>query len=211
MVGFLDLEANVDSDFKRNRTIFDIIEIGFTSDNKSINFHTFVKPKENDGNLFNRITELTGITQEQVDRGMLSDKALGSLVDLCNKVEEIYTWGSYDSYLLRKNSKYCKSIKGKVYRLSMRIKDLGSLVQAELNLKSSISLINTAHLLNININSHHSAEDDCELLRLIYINRGNYNKELLQEYVELDKKRTKTDKIIFEYNHFRLVNTNNTI
>lgn len=166
-----------------------------------------MQPQANNGKLFQRVVELTGITQEQVDSGMSIDKALSRLVDCCSEVDKVYTWGTYDSFLLRKNSKYCKSRKGQIYNLSTNIIDLGELITKELGLKNSISLVNTSHLLGLTLSNHHSAEDDCELLRVIYLSRGKYNKELLQEYIGLDKVRTHSQKIVFEDSHFKFTDS----
>lgn len=201
MVGFLDLEANTDSQLKRDRTVFDIIEIGFLSEDRSLKFSTFIKPVTNNGLLFDRIKDLSGISQEQIDSGVSFNDATNTLHDLSNKVEFIYTWGTYDKFLLMRNKSYALK-KGRVRNIINKITDLSDVIQKEFGLKNSISLINTAHILNIDVSTSHRALDDCELLRRIYSNRTRINTRRLEEFKRLDATRNKYQKIVFNDNHF---------
>jgi DNA polymerase III alpha subunit (gram-positive type) len=206
MIGFLDLEFNSDTQVKRNRTVFDIIEISFITDDNSSILNTYCKPVANNGLLFNRVIELTGISQEQVNDGMTIDEALSCLCALCEDAEKVYTWGSYDCLVLEKNVKYCKN-KDKIYGLKNKIFDLGELIKSELGLKNSISLLNIAIILGVAIPTHHSAQGDCELLKKIYENKNNPNQSLLDEFKLLDMKRNYKQRIVFEGNHFILTDS----
>lgn len=208
MVGFIDLEINADTNSKYKRTVFDIINISFITEDLSIGFNSFIKPVNNNGKLFEEIINLTGITQEQVDNGVQFDEALSTLFERAFGVGKIYTWGDCDAFFMRKNSKLCsKNNRKMVYKLSNKFVDFSEKVKKSFDLKSSISLINTAYILGIDYDKHHNAEYDCRLLRDIYLalQSNKVNKSKLNEYKTMDLLREVNQKIVLDNNHFKLV------
>ena len=199
-LGFIDFEYNSDTDLKRYRQVFDIIEVGFyVYDGKSLidEYHAYVKPVKNEGKLFERIVELTDIQQSQVDFGVSIEFALTELNKRIHKyrITEIVAWGSYDAFALRKNLQNItvnkKKYKGMIYRIGSKIVDLGELVKKRFELKYSISLINTCHICDLDRSKFHNALDDSNMLFSVFdkLSSGICNEEKLLKYKELDSKR----------------------
>lgn len=209
MVGFLDLEANVDSRKTKDRTVFDIIEVGFLSENLSLNFHSFVKPIKNNGVLFKQIEELCKVTQSQVDNGLSFEKAFKKIHNITCNFDTIYTWGSFDKYLLLKNRyQLSKESKKQLWIFCKKIVDLSEIVKKQLKLKSGISLVNFAYILGINAIQSHKANDDCNLLRAVYFKMENINQQRLLQYKKLDSVRTPSQRIVLNDLGFELQNNN---
>lgn len=207
MIGFIDLEANTDTDAKYKRTVFDIISISFMSEDLSVNFNSFVRPVDNNGKLFERIIDMTGITQEQVDNGISFEKVVDILYDYSLELDTIYTWGGYDIVLLRKNCKNLSKVnRRRINSIIDKIADLSEEVKKSFSLKNSISLINTAYILDLDYDSHHNAESDCKLLRDIYLalKKNNINQVRLNEFKYVDSLRQYGQKIVFDSSHFKL-------
>jgi inhibitor of KinA sporulation pathway (predicted exonuclease) len=92
MIAFLDAEFNTDSDIKQERTDISLIEVEIVvADDKNgyesvYTYHAYVKPIKNNGLLYQRIIDMTHISQEDVDKSETTfQDVLNELADILKK------------------------------------------------------------------------------------------------------------------------------
>lgn len=199
MIAFIDLEANTDSDNDSERTDRSIIEVGivvkkdFCSNDIAATYSTFVKPAKNEGKVRERITELTGITQEDVDSGITIDelyKQIRLFVEK-NNITRIHYYGRDDQILMENYEgntgaqKYFKRILLKLDYLP-KFKKMTTMYHR----RPSLQIMRFS--CNIHDTVRHRAVEDAEylgyLVEAIYKNRVNEdNVDIANKFIDTDK------------------------
>ena len=202
MIGFLDLEFNSDSDFKSERTDYSIVEIAFVivediESFKSIeSYHTYCKPCMNDGKIRDRVTRITGITQEQIDSGVTLDTAISDIDCILERYEvsEIYTWSDAENHVFQFNKKFVsEENKKRVKAIISKLKDGQLYFEKKIGIKDNISLQNALILCGMDKRVRHSSLSDCEDMQMVLIHSIKHdvpkaNIFKYTEYVELRNK-----------------------
>lgn len=186
----LDLEWDSAYSVKNQKFINQIIQIGAVKLDRQCNivdtFSVTVKSALSK-KLTRRFVELTGITSDQMRKGV----PLTSAVELYNKWAGkdtlTMTWSTSDLYTIIENCKYLLTPATRFH--IEKYADLQSYVQNEMRnigfeLKSQISLSNAAEQLGISAEGLelHNAKDDC-LLSVALLKRF-YNSDKMQTYIK---------------------------
>lgn len=186
----LDLEWDSAYSVKNQKFINQIIQIGAVKLDRECNiidtFSVTVKSALSK-KLTRRFVELTGITSDQMRKGV----PLTSAVELYNKWAGkdtlTMTWSTSDLYTIIENCKYLLTPATRFH--IEKYADLQSYVQNEMRnigfeLKSQISLSNAAEQLGISAEGLelHNAKDDC-LLSVALLKRF-YNSDKMQTYIK---------------------------
>ncbi|MBR1444808.1 MAG: hypothetical protein IJ583_14900 [Firmicutes bacterium] len=160
----MDLELNTESSNKRE--YFDLIEVGLVIyENGTFNilekYQSYVKTKK--APIFERITELTGITQDIIDeKGKDFLTVYAEMVDIVKKykVKKIYTWGDYDEVALGKNCKMYPIVPDK-HTILRKIEDYAAIMEKLLRIRG-LSLEEAVYIYNADkddISRHHALDD----------------------------------------------------
>ncbi len=186
----LDLEWDSAYSVKNQKFINQIIQIGAVKLDRQCNiidtFSVTVKSALSK-KLTRRFVELTGITSDEMRKGV----PLTAAVDLYNKWAGkdtlTMTWSTSDLYTIIENCKYLLTTATRFH--IEKYADLQSYVQNEMRrigfeLKSQISLSNAAEQLGISSEGLelHNAKDDC-LLSVALLKRF-YNSDKMQTYIK---------------------------
>ncbi|MBR1738645.1 MAG: hypothetical protein IJ736_16845 [Firmicutes bacterium] len=170
----MDLELNTENSKKRE--YFDLIEVGVVVyEDRTFNilekYQSYVKTKKTP--IFERITELTGITQDIIDeKGKDFLNVYAEMVDIVKKydVRKIYTWGDYDEVALNKNCKMYPIVPNK-HKVMKKIEDYAVKVRKILNIHE-LSLEEAVYIYcqdTKSINKHHALDD---ALQVYYIDKA---------------------------------------
>lgn len=196
MIAFMDLEINSDTSSRYQRTDFSVLEVGMVvkesvTDSKAVvEYHSYVKPVKNNGKIYDRIAELTGIRQEDIDNGKTFPEVFAELVAVVEKynITAVYTYGGYDGFALRQNCKLYDKIENKKKLLNM-IRDSQEIIKQQLGLEC-VSLKTLCALYECNLVQNHNALGDAVILSEIERRRAanNINKEKLKSYKKWCKK-----------------------
>lgn len=206
----LDLEWNSAYYKPQGRFINEIIQIGAVklSENFEVidTFQVYIKSKIVK-KLSNRTINLTGITNEQMNSGIVFRDAVVRYNEWAGNDNITMTWSDSDLYAIVENSRIFLdnslrfSIDGYL--------DLQSYIQGELRLQghpitNQISLGNAAEMLNISTDGFelHNAQDDAYLCAIML--RRNYNKERFEKLV-----RDTSDKSFYDRLFFRAYSISN--
>lgn len=184
--GFLDFEMTCDGKQKDGKFIDDgrmrcsqreIISVGFVVCDDKYNiknkYSSFVKPVH-----ITTITEycknLTGITQNNVDKGKKCNNAFRDVREMCNKyaVDYIFTFDSADKAAIKVSAKWNRKAQEKVnnlYPILEKIIDVRPEILKRIDCKNyRLSLLKIAEKLEIKIKGeHHNALNDAVLLYMI--------------------------------------------
>ena len=171
----VDLEATCWEDNKASKEPMEIIEVGFClidmvdytiSDPQSI----IVKPLKSKVSKF--CTDLTGHTQEEVDKGV-SLKAAGKILKEVFKSKK-YVWGSWGEYDRFQYQKECLGTDW--YPFSNRHINLKTLFALHNNLKKEMGLARALRSLDYEFEGrHHNGGDDAyntARVALTYLKKG---------------------------------------
>lgn len=186
----LDLEWDSVYSKKHHRFVNQIIQIGAVRLDEMLNvvdtFEVLIKSSISK-KLTKRFVELTGITAEMMAEGVSVAEAISKYNSFVPKDYLMMTWSTSDLYTLIDNSKYVfpKGVKFKYGKYM----DLQSFVQNKMvelgfEIKSQISLINAAEMLEISADGLdlHTAKDD-SLLSVALLKRF-YSKENIIPYIK---------------------------
>ena len=207
MVAYMDAEFNKAE--KRGHEGSSLIEIALIicdldnakTDNMVDTYHVYVKPSNPDEKIYEKITELTGITQTVIDeQGVPFKQAHFEIVELIRKYEitEIYTYGDYDKPAIRHNQNQCPDIPNKK-TLTKRIVDVAPTVKEKLGLMDKISLENLSYIYNCESQVTHNAMDDARTLKEVMENIEKDSEEIqeiLTKYKEYEKQRYENRKLL---------------
>lgn len=200
----LDLEWNSAYYKPQGRFINEIIQIGAVKMNDNFDivdtFQVYIKSKIVK-KLSNRTISLTGITNEQMNSGVVFREAVKRYNEWAGNSSITMTWSDSDLYAIVENSRVFldNSLK---FSLGNYL-DLQSYIQGELKLighaiTNQISLGNAAEMLNINTDGFelHNARDDALLCALML--KNNYNKTRFEKFI-----RDTTDSSFYDRLFFR--------
>jgi inhibitor of KinA sporulation pathway (predicted exonuclease) len=201
MIAFLDVEYNTDDENQRRVEDMSIIEVGLivVDDIENCNvidtYHTFVKPIKNNGLLYDRILQLTTISQEDIDKcNKTFPNVLDDITNITKKydIKKIYVFGDFDKRAIRWNCRLYDNIQSKNF-ICKKIFDISKEFEKQLEIEDSISLKNLAYVCEIEVQNQHCAFNDADLLRKITKNmfHKDYNIERLKHYIEYAYKRKK--------------------
>lgn len=211
MIAYLDAEFNCDNDNKAKRTDYSVIEVALviedTANRKKVfTYRTYVKPMLNDGKIYPRITDMTGIKQEDLDNAPSFVEVFARLIELAREynLEQIYTWGGYDAMAFRWNAKLYDPVQGKNRFLKLFM-DVSPLVKQELKQKEEISLTNAAYIYECPKGNEHNALDDAQLLRKVIhkVKDNAVSKERLQKFNAYHKQKRAYSKLKNVFNEIR--------
>lgn len=200
----LDLEWNSAYYKPQGRFINEIIQIGAVKMNDNFDiidtFQVYIKSKIVK-KLSNRTISLTGITNEQMNSGVVFREAVRRYNEWVGNDIITMTWSDSDLYAIIENSRIFldNSVK---FTLGNYL-DLQSYVQGELRLQghaitNQISLGNAAEMLNISTDGFelHNARDDALICALML--KSNYNQNRFVKYI-----RDTTDSSFYDRLFFR--------
>ncbi len=171
----LDLEWNSAYFKAQGRFINEIIQIGAVKLNESMtiidSFQIVIKSAISK-KLSNRVIELTGITNEQMNAGIGFSDAVDMYNAWAGEDTVTLTWSDSDLFAIADNSG--AFLKGEKTLNIEKYVDLQTYIQNELKLMghsitSQISLANAATMLGVSIDGFdlHTAKDDAELSALM--------------------------------------------
>lgn len=190
MQAYLDAEFNSDVDNSNAREDYSLIEVAMIicderRSNKIIDtYHTYVKPIKNNGRLYERIIELTGIQQEQVDSGKKFQSVIDDMKMYIEKyeIDNIFTFSSADAFAFRWNAKQYALIRNHK-TVTKLFCDLSRKINKILELNEP-SLLDLSVICECEPESAHNALSDAQLLRNIDIrvSSGKYNEDILELY-----------------------------
>lgn len=174
-------------DFEATQFSNRIISIGCTNE-LGEKFETLVKPV-NGGKINKFITDLTGITPEMVENAPTADEAFNALFDWViangqNSIPQYFCYGDGDFSFLTHTIKYMKDVRAISFAVSIKaqLTDYSKIAVQHLNLKA-ISLKKLYILLKEEeIEQHHNALEDAEMLR--FISQNLKSKTIDPEYFE---------------------------
>lgn len=186
----LDLEWNSAYFKKQGRFINEIIQIGAVKLNEHFEiidtFEVVVKSSISK-KLSNRVIELTGISNEEMSRGISFSDAVNKYNSWASKDTVTMTWSTSDLYAIADNKRAFLEENANIN--IFKYLDLQSYIQNELKVKghaisNQISLSNAASLLGISTAGLelHSAADDSTLAALML--RKTYNEERFNALVK---------------------------
>lgn len=200
----LDLEWNSAYYKPQGRFINEIIQIGAVKMNDKFDivdtFQVFIKSKIVK-KLSNRTISLTGITNEQMNSGVVFREAVRRYNEWVGNDTITMTWSDSDLYAIIENSRIFldNSVK---FSLGNYL-DLQSYIQGELRLQghaitNQISLGNAADMLNLSTDGFelHNARDDALICALML--KSNYNENRFVKYI-----RDTTDSSFYDRLFFR--------
>ena len=215
MYAFLDAEYNTDrhseekSEEKKEFSESDhsLIEVALIiTDNEFETvetYHSYVRPKGNQGKLYSQIVKLTGIKQEDVDKGISFKDTIANIHNIVIKygIKKIYVYGSYDKYAFQWNNKQYGAIP---YGNSTakRLLDVSIQLRTMCQLKHEISLESLAYICETESKVTHFSMDDAETLKEVYakINTTGADIKKCEEYNTYVFKRDTYNKLILEIN-----------
>ena len=180
----LDLEWNTAYFKPQNRFINEIIQIGAVKLDESFNivdtFQVLVRSAISK-KLSKRITELTGITTEEMLMGISFIDAVTQYNEWVGDDSVTMTWSDSDLYAIADNSN--AFLNGTLSFKITKYIDLQSYIQNEIRitgqaLTNQISLSNAANLLNVSYEGLdlHTAIDDARLAALVLKHTFNVNR-----------------------------------
>ena len=184
MLAFMDAEYNSDRDYKEKRADQSLIEVALIiTDDKAMNvvdsYHSYVVPQLHDGKLYKRISKMTGIRQEDVDSGISFARSIEDMYSLVKKyeVKNIFTYGDDESAFRWNRKQYGDVAYSKKFLKCL--KDVSKPLQDLCNVRYSLSLNLFADLCGTKTRVTHSASDDAETLREVYMSvmEGKYDRE----------------------------------
>ncbi len=186
----LDLEWDSAYSVKNQKFINQIIQIGAVKLDSECNiidtFSVTVKSALSK-KLTRRFVELTGITSDEMRKGVPLVRAVEMYNNWAGKETLTMTWSTSDLYTIIENCKYLLTPSTR-FRIE-KYADLQSYVQNEMRsvgfeLKSQISLSSAAERLGISAEGLelHNAKDDC-LLSVALLKRF-YNSDKMQTYIK---------------------------
>lgn len=175
-------------DFEATQFSNRIISIGCMSE-KGDKFETLVKPVNGD-KISQFITNLTGITNEMVKGAPSADEAFNALFDWVIEhgetgIPHYYCYGDGDFSFLANTIKYMTDVRAISFAISLKAQlvDYSKIAVKQLNLQS-ISLKKLYILLKEEeVEQHHDALEDAEMLRFCRQNLGI--KEIDPQYFEV--------------------------
>jgi len=184
MLAFMDSEYNSDMDYEKNRSDQSLIEVTLliTDDHaKKVieSYHRYVMPQLHNGKLYKRIKQMTGIRQNDVDNGISFANAIEDMYLLLKKyeVQKIYVYGG-DDVAFRWNKKQY-GIVPYGNKFIKCIKDISGSLSQKCGIKNNPSLNTLAYICGTKAHVTHSASDDAETLREVYLNvvNGKFDEE----------------------------------
>ena len=200
----LDLEWNSAYYKPQGRFINEIIQIGAVKMNENFDitdtFQVYIKSKIVK-KLSSRTISLTGITNEQMNSGLVFREAVRRYNEWVGNDTITMTWSDSDLYAIIENSRIFldNSVK---FSLGNYL-DLQSYIQGELRLQghaitNQVSLGNAADMLNISTDGFelHNARDDALICALML--KSNYNENRFVKYI-----RDTTDSSFYDRLFFR--------
>lgn len=200
----LDLEWNSAYYKPQGRFINEIIQIGAVKLDDSFEivdkFQVFIK-SQIVKKLNNRVINLTGITTEQMSRGVSFREAVALYNNWAGEDTVTMTWSDSDLYAIVENTRLFldNSVRFSLFGYL----DLQSYIQGELKLlghpmNNQISLGNAAELLGISTEDFdlHNAQVDAYVCALML--KNNYNSQRFEKFI-----RNAADKDFYERLFFR--------
>lgn len=195
---FLDLEYNT----KRHKTkqgrrilLTEIIQMSLLKTNVFLeeigSYDKYIKTN-NYNSLNDRISELTGITKDDISRhGVYFEKAMIYVKEFMKDINYVFVWGSNDYDVLIKN---CKHRRVKFDFINeIKFINVQYFYKQHNNLKNDPSLKKTA--TNNEFYTNHNALHDCYMLREVVKEIGVHN--LIYQY-ELKNKKDKILEVAIE-------------
>lgn len=195
MIAFIDAEFNREKHKSKEHNDKSLIEVAIIIKESILStevvdtYHSYVKPKRNNGILYERIKELINIKQEDVDNAPSFDEVYDELLKLKEKynIEKIYCWGNFDAYgfswNMRNSSEKEKDEKDKSFYHIFEDIEVSVLDYLKLPAKQS-ALKKMAYICDYEYERKHSALTDVkaleEIVRMIF--SDNYNKRKRYEY-----------------------------
>ena len=189
MLAFMDAEYNSDKDYKRNCEDQSLIEVTvlITDDHaKTVAeiYHNYVIPILHDGKIYSRIKKMTGIRQEDVDAGISFIEVIEDIYSLLNRyeVKNIFTYGD-DMVAFKWNKKQYEKVPYSKKVIS-KIKDISGSLRQLCGIKRDVSLDTFAYICGTKFRVTHSASDDVETLREVYMSvmEGKYDRKKCSEF-----------------------------
>lgn len=178
----LDLEFNQDfsslqgDDLKRQRSFFEIIQIGAIKLDEELNyistFNRYIKPSVY-SKMNTYVTELTGITTEKIMNEDIFPKVYDEFIEFVRGMDSVFcTWGMSDMRILFKNIDYYKIDNQYIPRSYINLQPYASKILG-ISSKRLLSLENALEALNIDsqYRFHNAANDayyTAEILKKIY-------------------------------------------
>lgn len=182
--GFLDIEMTCDGKIVDGKFIDDgrmkhskreVISVGFVVCNDKYNiinkFLSFVKPVRN-AVITDYCSQLTGITQTDVDRGKKCNNAFRDIRQMCYRyaIDRIFTFGNADRTGIVSTARWNKKQKEDVsnlFAVSKRIVDIKPEILKRLNFggkKINPGLSKITEMLDIKNDERHNALNDAIML-----------------------------------------------
>lgn len=167
-------------DFEAAKHIEEIISVGAVREDGET-FYSLVKPK--DGKITGALTELTGLTEEELNNAPNSEEIFEKLYDwvfneLKDNLPEFYTWGNHDVEYIRHTFKRTKSLKARFILgyMSGSIRDFSREICRKLKV-SNIKMIKFYSCLNRhdNLQNHNSLDDAIMLYNIAVESQKNFD------------------------------------
>ena len=208
----LDLEWNSAYYKPQGRFLNEIIQIGAVKMNDDFEiidtFQVYIKSKIVK-KLSNRTISLTGITNEQMNSGVVFREAVRRYNEWAGESITTMTWSDSDLYAIVENSRIFldNSLK---FSLGNYL-DLQSYIQGELRLQghsitNQISLGNAAEMLSISTENFelHNARDDALICALML--KANYNENRFKKYIRDTTESSFYDRLFFRSYYISNIN-----
>ncbi len=182
--GFLDIEMTCDGKIEDGKFIDDgrmkhskreVISVGFVVCNDKYNiintYFSFVKPVRN-AVITDYCSQLTGITQTDVDHGKKCNNAFRDIMQMCSRyaIDYIFTFGDADRSGIINTARWNKKQKENVFNLfavSKRIVDVKPAILKMLNFgnkKMNPGLSKITEMMDIKNDERHNALNDAIML-----------------------------------------------
>lgn len=191
MIAFLDAEYNINSPKNNQRTDQSLIEVALiVTENISATtpvyeYNTYVKPTLNNGIIYPHITELTGITQSNLDNAPDFPEVAAMLTQIVQayNISTIYTWSDYDATVFRWNAKISQ-LPAHQKKFIKLFRDAMRPVCNTLRLNRKLSLANAVYICECPVRPLHNAiSDTISMIDVLQaINNKTYSSDKLKLY-----------------------------
>lgn len=157
---FMDLEFLCDEDFVYEN---DIIAICILPDDEGMELTEYIRPYDEDFEVSEYCTDLTGITKENLNDKKYFDEVYDDILELVGEDDNVYVWGNMDLEAVYKQS---MEIAG---QLEFNIIDFQDEFMKFCGMKFRPGLKKVYEALTGNVDiKHHDVRNDTMMLREVY-------------------------------------------